>query len=44
MVLEAIGGAVAWYAYGFCSHWRHRLIVWFLLSLVFSYVTVRMVG
>lgn len=44
MVLEAIGGAVAWYAYGFCNHWRHRLLVWFVLALVFSYVTVRVVG
>ena len=44
MVLEGIGGAIAWYAYGFCSHWRHRLAVWFVLALIFSYVTVCLVG
>ena len=44
MGLEAIGGAIAWYAYGFCHHWHHRLAVWFVLSLFFSYVTVSLVG
>lgn len=44
MGLEAIGGAVAWYAYGFCGHWRHRLGVWLILSFIFSIVTVRLVG
>jgi hypothetical protein len=44
MGLEAIGGGVAYYAYGFCHHWRHRLAVWFALSLLFSIVTVQIVG
>lgn len=44
MILEGIGGLIAWYAYGFCHHWRHRLAVWFVLALIFSYVTVQLVG
>ncbi len=44
MVLEAIGGGIAWYAYGFCRHLSHRLAVWFVLALIFSYATVSLVG
>lgn len=44
MILEAIGGGVAYYAYGFCHHWRHRIAVYFVLSLIFSIVTVHLVG
>lgn len=44
MLLEAIGGLVAWYAFGFCAHWRHRLMVWTLLAFVFSYITVLLIG
>jgi hypothetical protein len=44
MVLEAIGGGILLYALGFCNHWRHRLLVWFVLALIFSYITVRLIG
>jgi hypothetical protein len=44
MGLEAVGGLVAWYAYGFCKHWHHRLLVYLALSFVFSVLTVHLVG
>ncbi len=44
MALEAIGGAIAWYAYGFCHHWTHRIMLWFSLALLFSYLTVTLIG
>lgn len=44
MVLEAIGAGVTYYAYNYCSHWRHRLLIWFGLALVFSIITVELVG
>lgn len=44
MLLEVIGALVAWYAYGYCSHWRHRVTLWFFLSLFFSIITVNLIG
>ncbi len=44
MSLEAVGGAVLVYAYRFCGHWRHRLVVWLVLAFIFSVLTVYLVG
>lgn len=44
MLLEAIGGLILMYALGFCQHRRHQAVVWFGLALVFSFVTVQLIG
>ncbi len=44
VLLEAIGGLILIYALSFCQHRRHQLMVWFILALLFSYITVILVG
>lgn len=44
MGLEAIGGIVTLYALSFCSHRRHQFTVWFIFALLFSYITVSLIG
>ena len=44
MLLEAIGGLVLLYAYKFCEHRLHQILVWFVLAFGFSYITVQIVG
>jgi hypothetical protein len=44
MMLEGVGGLIAWYAYGYCSHWYHRLTIWTILAFIFSVLTVGLVG
>ncbi len=44
MVLEAIGGGIMLYALSFCKHISHRFMVWFVLALAFSFLTVISIG
>ncbi len=44
VALEAIGGVVLLYAMSFCTHRVHQVAIWFVLALIFSIITVALIG
>jgi hypothetical protein len=42
--LEAIGSSIGIYAYNYCQHLWHKLLVWTVLSVFTTIVTVSLVG
>jgi VIT1/CCC1 family predicted Fe2+/Mn2+ transporter len=43
-MVECIGSAIGVVAYRFCPHRHHRWIVWVVLSIITTVITVQLVG
>lgn len=42
--LEAIGSVIGIYAYNFCHHMWHKVVVWTMLAVLMTVLTVSLVG
>jgi hypothetical protein len=43
-LLECLGSAIGVYAYRFCKHKHHQWMVWIILSILGTVVTVKLIG
>lgn len=43
-MIDAVGSVIGVYAYRWCNHFWHRAMVWFVLSAIWTVVTVQTIG
>lgn len=43
-LIDTVGSAIGVYAYRLCNHFWHRALMWLVLSVAWTILTVQLVG